>query len=46
MFGVFVNTVQVPAVRNFKVELNGVLLSNALLTYAQLAVKCAQHYSW
>jgi hypothetical protein len=37
---------QIPAIRGTTVELNGVLLSNALLTYRQLAVKCAQHYSW
>nr|PNR49566.1 hypothetical protein PHYPA_011462 [Physcomitrium patens] len=44
--GLLHTVIKVPSVRGFKVELNGVLLSNALLTYAQLAVKCAQHYSW
>jgi len=40
------SVIKIPAIRGTTVELNGVLLSNALLTYRQLAVKCAQHYSW
>ncbi|CAM6111804.1 unnamed protein product [Calypogeia fissa] len=40
------SVIKVPTVRGATVELNGVLLSNALLTFKQLALKCAQHYSW
>lgn len=40
------SVIQVPAVRGTTVELNGVLLTHALLSYTQLALKCAQHYSW
>ncbi|KAH7331713.1 hypothetical protein KP509_20G047600 [Ceratopteris richardii] len=38
--------IEVPSIRGFTVELNGVLLTHALLTFRQLAIKCAQHYSW
>lgn len=38
--------IKIPSVRGTTVELNGVLLSHALLTFRQLAIKCAQHYSW
>lgn len=37
---------QVPELRRKSVELNGLQLSHALLSTSQLAVKCAQHYSW
>ncbi|KAJ7546345.1 hypothetical protein O6H91_08G036400 [Diphasiastrum complanatum] len=40
------SVIKVPSVRGAQIQLNGVLLSNALLTFRQLAVKCAQHYSW
>lgn len=38
--------VKVPSIRARTVELNGVLLSHALFSFRQLAIKCAQHYSW
>ncbi|KAJ3674403.1 hypothetical protein LUZ60_005019 [Juncus effusus] len=38
--------VKVPAISNSVVELNGVLLNHALVTSRELALKCAQHYSW
>ncbi|KAH9301469.1 hypothetical protein KI387_013052, partial [Taxus chinensis] len=40
------SVIKVPAIKGASVELNGVLLSNALVTFRQLAIKCAQHYSW
>eukprot|EP00246_Nothoceros_aenigmaticus_P000591 TRINITY_DN10853_c0_g1_i2.p1 TRINITY_DN10853_c0_g1~~TRINITY_DN10853_c0_g1_i2.p1 ORF type:complete len:881 (+),score=147.12 TRINITY_DN10853_c0_g1_i2:341-2644(+) len=44
--GLLHSVIRIPSVRGKTVELNGVLLSHALLTYKQLALKCAQHYSW
>ncbi|BBN13913.1 hypothetical protein MPTK1_6g07390 [Marchantia polymorpha subsp. ruderalis] len=44
--GLLHSVIKIPAVRGTTVELNGVLLSHALLTFKQLALKCAQHYSW
>ncbi|XP_024524529.1 uncharacterized protein LOC112344305 isoform X2 [Selaginella moellendorffii] len=38
--------IKLPSVRGATVELNGVLLSHALLTFKQLVMKCFQHYSW
>eukprot|EP00850_Spirogloea_muscicola_P022055 SM000275S10311 [mRNA] locus=s275:70340:90365:+ [translate_table: standard] len=38
--------IKVPAVKGRVIELNGISLQHALLTYTQLAVKFAQHYSW
>ncbi|KAL2623458.1 hypothetical protein R1flu_003663 [Riccia fluitans] len=40
------SVIKIPAVRGTTVELNGVLLTHAMLTFKQLALKCAQHYSW
>ena len=37
---------QVPEISNSAVELNGVLLNHALVTFRELLLKCAQHYSW
>ncbi|KAL5651530.1 hypothetical protein ACJX0J_036988, partial [Zea mays] len=36
----------VPEISNSAVELNGVLLNHALVTFRELLLKCAQHYSW
>eukprot|EP00850_Spirogloea_muscicola_P023679 SM000377S13800 [mRNA] locus=s377:3586:23836:+ [translate_table: standard] len=38
--------IKVPAVKGRVIKLNGISLQHALLTYTQLAVKFAQHYSW
>lgn len=38
--------IKIPAVKGTVVELNGLLLSHALMTFHGLAIKCAQHYSW
>ncbi|KAJ6838055.1 uncharacterized protein M6B38_321965 [Iris pallida] len=38
--------IKVPAVNNMIVELNGILLTHALVTFRELVIKCAQHYSW
>nr|XP_010908092.2 uncharacterized protein LOC105034577 isoform X2 [Elaeis guineensis] len=40
------SVIKVPAVNNRVVELNGVLLTHALVTFRELLLKCAQHYSW
>ncbi|XP_038970270.1 uncharacterized protein LOC103709193 isoform X2 [Phoenix dactylifera] len=40
------SVIKVPAVNNKVVELNGVLLTHALVTFRELLIKCAQHYSW
>ncbi|XP_077214791.1 vacuolar protein sorting-associated protein, putative (DUF1162) isoform X2 [Tasmannia lanceolata] len=38
--------IKIPAIKNKAVELNGVLLTHALVTTRELFIKCAQHYSW
>ncbi|KAJ1266147.1 hypothetical protein BS78_08G128600 [Paspalum vaginatum] len=40
------SVIKVPEISNSAVELNGVLLNNALVTLRELLLKCAQHYSW
>ncbi|CAM8903861.1 unnamed protein product [Rhodiola kirilowii] len=40
------SVVKVPTIKNMTVELNGVLITHALITTRELCVKCAQHYSW
>ncbi|KAK9108745.1 hypothetical protein Sjap_016805 [Stephania japonica] len=40
------SVIKIPAVKNMNVELNGVLVTHALLTARELFIKCAQHYSW
>ncbi|KAK7263059.1 hypothetical protein RJT34_30643 [Clitoria ternatea] len=40
------SVVKVPPIKNMVVELNGVLITHALITMRELLVKCAQHYSW
>ncbi|CAL5092653.1 unnamed protein product [Urochloa decumbens] len=40
------SVIKVPEVSNSAVELNGVLLNHALVTFRELLLKCAQHYSW
>lgn len=37
---------QIPALKRKTVELNGVLVTHALITLRELSIKCAQHYSW
>jgi hypothetical protein len=37
---------QVPPIKNMVVELNGVLVTHALITMHELFIRCAQHYSW
>ncbi|KAH7673564.1 Vacuolar protein sorting-associated protein 13 [Dioscorea alata] len=40
------SVVKVPTVKNTVVQLNGVLLTHALVTSRELLIKCAKHYSW
>ncbi|EXB37239.1 hypothetical protein L484_020298 [Morus notabilis] len=36
----------VPPIDNMVVELNGVLVTHALITMRELCIRCAKHYSW
>ncbi|CAL0312729.1 unnamed protein product [Lupinus luteus] len=40
------SVVKVPPIKNMVVELNGVLITHALITMREIFIKCAQHYSW
>lgn len=40
------SVVKVPPIKNMVVELNGVLVTHALITMHELFIRCAQHYSW
>ncbi|XP_055802836.1 uncharacterized protein LOC129872026 isoform X2 [Solanum dulcamara] len=40
------SVIKIPPVRNMTVELNGILVTHALVTLRELSIKCAQHYSW
>ncbi|KAL7101240.1 hypothetical protein ACP275_08G043400 [Erythranthe tilingii] len=40
------SVIKIPAITRKNVELNGVLVTHALITIRELTVKCAQHYSW
>ncbi|KAJ0963386.1 hypothetical protein J5N97_028508 [Dioscorea zingiberensis] len=40
------SVIKVPTIKNTVVELNGVLLTHALVTFRELLLKCAKHYSW
>uniref|UniRef100_A0A0E0MP78 Vacuolar protein sorting-associated protein 13 VPS13 adaptor binding domain-containing protein n=1 Tax=Oryza punctata TaxID=4537 RepID=A0A0E0MP78_ORYPU len=40
------SVIKVPEISSSSVELNGVLLNHALVTFRELFLKCAQHYSW
>ncbi|XP_038718872.1 uncharacterized protein LOC120011821 isoform X2 [Tripterygium wilfordii] len=40
------SVVKVPPVKNMVVELNGVLVTHALITIHELCIRCARHYSW
>lgn len=42
----FLLSSQIPAIQRKTVELNGVLVTHALITIRELTIKCAQHYSW
>ncbi|KAL5557187.1 hypothetical protein UlMin_039423 [Ulmus minor] len=40
------SVIKVPPIKNMVVELNGVLVTHALITMRELFIRCAQHYSW
>ncbi|KAH0664621.1 hypothetical protein KY284_029552 [Solanum tuberosum] len=40
------SVIKIPPVKNMTVELNGILVTHALVTLRELSIKCAQHYSW
>ncbi|KAL6957102.1 hypothetical protein U1Q18_045624 [Sarracenia purpurea var. burkii] len=40
------SVIKIPAIKRKSVELNGVLVTHALITIRELLIKCAQHYSW
>ncbi|KAF5958191.1 hypothetical protein HYC85_005416 [Camellia sinensis] len=40
------SVIKIPAIKSTTVELNGVLVTHALITTRELFIKCAQHYSW
>ncbi|KAJ6366969.1 hypothetical protein OIU77_003367 [Salix suchowensis] len=40
------SVVKVPPIKNMVVELNGVLVTHALITMRELFIRCAQHYTW
>ncbi|KAF9678408.1 hypothetical protein SADUNF_Sadunf07G0031900 [Salix dunnii] len=40
------SVVKVPPIKNMVVELNGVLVTYALITMRELFIRCAQHYTW
>ncbi|XP_051117331.1 uncharacterized protein LOC127242033 isoform X2 [Andrographis paniculata] len=40
------SVIKMPAIKKKTVELNGVLVTHALITIRELTIKCAQHYSW
>ncbi|KAH9711641.1 vacuolar protein sorting-associated protein [Citrus sinensis] len=40
------SVVKVPSIKNMVVELNGVLVTHALITIRELLNKCGQHYLW
>ncbi|GER30822.1 hypothetical protein STAS_06785 [Striga asiatica] len=40
------SVIKIPVIKAKTVELNGVLVTHALITLRDLSIKCAQHYSW
>ncbi|OVA18601.1 Vacuolar protein sorting-associated protein 13 domain [Macleaya cordata] len=40
------SVIKIPSIKNMDVELNGILVTHALVTARELFIKCAQHYSW
>ncbi|XP_043709955.1 uncharacterized protein LOC122658879 isoform X2 [Telopea speciosissima] len=40
------SVIKIPTVKKKVVELNGVLVTHALVTVRELFIKCARHYSW
>ncbi|KAK4367697.1 hypothetical protein RND71_011489 [Anisodus tanguticus] len=40
------SVIKIPPIKNMTVELNGILVTHALVTLRELSIKCAQHYSW
>ncbi|EOA26077.1 hypothetical protein CARUB_v10019496mg [Capsella rubella] len=40
------SVVKVPEIKNMVVELNGVLVTHALITVRELLLRCVKHYSW
>ncbi|KAK9285530.1 hypothetical protein L1049_024725 [Liquidambar formosana] len=41
-----IHPIKIPAIKHMVVELNGVLVTHALITMRELYIKCGQHYSW
>ncbi|XP_010680975.2 uncharacterized protein LOC104896009 isoform X2 [Beta vulgaris subsp. vulgaris] len=40
------SVIKIPAIKNLEVELNGILVTHALVTTRELLLRCARHYSW
>ncbi|KAL9241362.1 hypothetical protein vseg_015482 [Gypsophila vaccaria] len=40
------SVIKIPAIKNLVVELNGVLVTHALVTTRELLLRCGRHYSW
>uniref|UniRef100_A0A2P2MKG7 Uncharacterized protein LOC105639629 n=1 Tax=Rhizophora mucronata TaxID=61149 RepID=A0A2P2MKG7_RHIMU len=40
------SVIKVPPIKNMVVELNGILVTHALITMRELFIRCTQHYSW
>ncbi|XP_010558503.1 PREDICTED: uncharacterized protein LOC104827123 [Tarenaya hassleriana] len=40
------SVIKVPRIKNMVVELNGVLITHALITVRELLIRCVKHYSW
>lgn len=40
------SVIKMPAIQSKTVELNGVLVTHAMITLRELTIKCVQHYSW
>lgn len=40
------SVVKVPPIKDMVVELNGVLVTHALITIRELCIRCGRHYSW
>ncbi|XP_074349870.1 uncharacterized protein LOC141689470 isoform X3 [Apium graveolens] len=40
------SVIKIPSIKHKSVELNGVLVTHAMITIRELSIKCAQHYSW
>ncbi|KAK9713068.1 hypothetical protein RND81_06G001000 [Saponaria officinalis] len=40
------SVIKIPAIKNLVVELNGVLITHALVTTRELLLRCGRHYTW